>query len=234
VAAALPEAPRDGDAFIITVPAGLTRQVWLTFHSTDLPPGTHRGEILLSSDAVKHSLPLLLTVYPLRFPGQPALHVGGWDYTDAVGRDITPGNRDAVIRHLREHCVDSPWATAAVLPYNLDTARFDEWLQMWPQARQYCVFASVGDTLNNAAMGTPEFEQQVRAFPEVLECHMLMGEKDFLLKVVTRDVEAYEQFLRHRLSTLPSVQEVQSSMALTTVKQTARLPLTALAPGAET
>jgi hypothetical protein len=35
---------------------------------------------------------------------------------------------------------------------------------MWPQARQYCVFASVGDTLNNAAMGTPEFEQQVRAW----------------------------------------------------------------------
>ena len=77
-------------------------------------------------------------------------------------------------------------------------------------------------------------EAAMRAFPEVLECHMLMGETDFLLKVVTRDVEEYERFLRDRLSSLASVLEVQSSMALTTVKQTARLPLTALAPGAET
>lgn len=75
----------------------------------------------------------------------------------------------------------------------------------------------------------PEFEQQVRAFPEVLECHMLMGETDFLLKVVTRDVEAYEKFLRHRLAMLPSVHEVQSSMALSTVKQSGRLPLEMLA-----
>lgn len=74
-----------------------------------------------------------------------------------------------------------------------------------------------------------DFEQQVCAFPEVLECHMLMGETDFLLKVVTRDVEAYEQFLRHRLSMLPSVQEVQSSMALSTVKQSGRLPLEVVA-----
>jgi Lrp/AsnC family transcriptional regulator len=83
--------------------------------------------------------------------------------------------------------------------------------------------------VRGARNSLPDFEQQVSAFPEVLECHMLMGEKDFLLKVVTRDVEAYERFLRHRLSTLPSVQEVQSSMALSTVKHTGRLPLEMLA-----
>jgi Lrp/AsnC family transcriptional regulator len=76
-----------------------------------------------------------------------------------------------------------------------------------------------------------DFEEQVRAFPEVLECHMLMGETDFLLKVLTQDVEAYERFLRERLSSLPSVQQVQSSMALTTVKDTARLPLEQLSGG---
>ena len=73
-----------------------------------------------------------------------------------------------------------------------------------------------------------EFERTVQAFPEVLECHMLMGETDFLLKVVTRDVEGYERFLRERLSMIPSVQEVQSSMALTTVKSSAQLPLAML------
>jgi Lrp/AsnC family transcriptional regulator len=79
--------------------------------------------------------------------------------------------------------------------------------------------------IRGARHSLADFEERVRAFPEVLECHMLMGETDFLLKVVTRDVESYERFLRHRLSTLPSVQEVQSSMALSTVKETARLPL---------
>ena len=73
-----------------------------------------------------------------------------------------------------------------------------------------------------------EFEATVQGFPEVLECHMLMGETDFLLKVVTQDVEGYEQFLRNKLSTIPSVQEVQSSMALTSVKSTSELPLGAL------
>jgi len=73
-----------------------------------------------------------------------------------------------------------------------------------------------------------EFEATIKSFPEVLECHMLMGETDFLLKVVTEDVEGYERFLRNKLSIIPSVQEVQSSMALTTVKHTTELPIAAL------
>ncbi len=75
-----------------------------------------------------------------------------------------------------------------------------------------------------------EFERTVRGFPEVLECHMLMGEIDFLLKVVTRDVASYEVFLRGRLSVLPAVSEVRSSMALTPVKESTELPLGLLAP----
>jgi Lrp/AsnC family transcriptional regulator len=82
--------------------------------------------------------------------------------------------------------------------------------------------------VRGARNSVAEFEEQVRAFPEVLECHMLMGETDFLLKVLTRDVEDYERFLRGRLAALPQVQAVQSSMALSTVKQTQALPLAAL------
>ena len=163
VAAALPEARRDDDVFIITVPSGMTRQVWLTFHPTDIKPGTHRGTIALASGKTKLRVPLMLRVYPLRFPDQPAFHLGGWDYSDAVkGRDVTLENRDAFIRQLRGHFVDSPWATGAVLPYNFDTTRFDEWLQLWPGARQYCVFAAVGEQIGRAKMGTPEFDAKVR------------------------------------------------------------------------
>lgn len=79
--------------------------------------------------------------------------------------------------------------------------------------------------VRGARSSLAEFESTVRSFPEVLECHMLMGETDFLLKVVTRDVESYERFLRDQLSCIPAVQEVQSSMALTSVKSTTELPL---------
>jgi Lrp/AsnC family transcriptional regulator len=65
----------------------------------------------------------------------------------------------------------------------------------------------------------------VRRFPEVQECFMLMGEIDFLLKVVTRDVASYEEFLRTKLSRLAAVGEVRSSMVLSPIKETTALPL---------
>jgi Lrp/AsnC family transcriptional regulator len=70
-----------------------------------------------------------------------------------------------------------------------------------------------------------QFEDTVRRFPEVQECFMLMGEIDFLLKVVTRDVASYEDFLRGKLSRLTAVGEVRSSMVLSPIKETTALPL---------
>jgi Lrp/AsnC family transcriptional regulator len=54
---------------------------------------------------------------------------------------------------------------------------------------------------------------------------MLMGEVDFLLRVVTRDVESFEEFLRQRLAVIEGVRDITSSIALSTVKCTVRLPL---------
>lgn len=76
-----------------------------------------------------------------------------------------------------------------------------------------------------ARQSLADFEDAIRAFPEVQECYMLMGDIDFLLKVVTRDVPAYEQFLREKLSRIPAVQEVRSNIALTPVKESTELPL---------
>lgn len=76
------------------------------------------------------------------------------------------------------------------------------------------------------------FEEAVRAAPEVLECYMLMGEVDFLLRVVARDVDDYERFLRKKLAILPGVRDIKSSIALSTVKSTTVLPLGHLEEGA--
>jgi Lrp/AsnC family transcriptional regulator len=75
----------------------------------------------------------------------------------------------------------------------------------------------------------PQFEEAVRRLPEVVECHTLLGETDYLLRVVTRDTVSYEAFFRRHLSQIASVQFTNSSMALSEVKSTTELPLSLLA-----
>jgi Lrp/AsnC family transcriptional regulator len=70
-----------------------------------------------------------------------------------------------------------------------------------------------------------EFAEAIRAFPEVLECYVLMGPVDFLIRVVASDIEAYERFFFNRLSQLPGVQEVNSTVALSEIKATTALPI---------
>jgi len=70
-----------------------------------------------------------------------------------------------------------------------------------------------------------EFADAIRAFPEVLECYVLMGSVDFLIRIVATDIEAYERFFFDRLSQLPGVQEVNSTVALSEIKATTELPI---------
>jgi len=171
IAAAMPEARKADRAYRIEIEPGLTRQIWLSFHPRDLTAGLYEGAVAISPGPVK--IPIKLRVYPFRFPDQPSLHLGGWDYTDRDSRyEVTPQNRAALIRDLRELFVDSPWATSAVLPPgkydrqgNLieqpQTRYFEQWLRRWPNARRYCVFASVGNTFAGFQIGTPAFENAV-------------------------------------------------------------------------
>jgi len=86
------------------------------------------------------------------------------------------------------------------------------------------VFAHVKLTAHGRSK-VAEFSDTIRQLPEVMECHLLLGHVDFLLRIVTPDLEAYERFFFERLSQLPDVQEVTSSIVLTEVKQTNELPI---------
>src|SRR3546814_3348159 len=66
------------------------------------------------------------------------------------------------------------------------------------------IFAHVGLT-SQAETDLARFEQMVGEWPEVRECHMLMGEADFLLKIVARDWDAFQRFLTSRLTPAPLV-----------------------------
>jgi len=77
----------------------------------------------------------------------------------------------------------------------------------------------------NGRQAVHEFEERIRSFPEVTECYVMLGRIDFLLRIVTQDVESYEKLFRDHLSQLPGVQELHSSVAMSEVKYTTELPL---------
>jgi Lrp/AsnC family transcriptional regulator len=70
-----------------------------------------------------------------------------------------------------------------------------------------------------------EFEQAIVAYPEVTECYTMTGNMDYLLRIVTADIQSYERFLREHLSQMPAVLEVHSSIAITEIKYSTQLPL---------
>lgn len=70
------------------------------------------------------------------------------------------------------------------------------------------------------------FEQEVRGYPEVMECAVVTGQAaDYLVKAVVPDMEYYERFLLGRLTRIPGVTGVQSSFELRRVIQRTELPL---------
>ncbi|MFQ5548790.1 MAG: Lrp/AsnC family transcriptional regulator [Woeseia sp.] len=69
------------------------------------------------------------------------------------------------------------------------------------------------------------FAETVRSYPEVLDCYVLLGNVDFLLRIVAEDIKGYERFMFDKLSQLPGVQEINSNIALSEIKHTTVLPI---------
>ena len=69
------------------------------------------------------------------------------------------------------------------------------------------------------------FEKAVSKIPDVLECHLMAGSADYILKVVAEDTEDYSRIHRQHLTRLPGVAQMQSSFALRTVFKTTALPI---------
>ena len=86
------------------------------------------------------------------------------------------------------------------------------------------VFAQVKLTSHGRSNLT-DFAEAVRKYPEVLDCYVVLGNIDFLLRIVAEDIKGYERFIYEKLSQLPGVQEVNSSMALSEIKHTTVLPI---------
>ena len=88
------------------------------------------------------------------------------------------------------------------------------------------VFVSI--TLNRQEQADlAAFEEAVRRVPEVMECYLMTGQQDYLLRVVVTDPADFERLHSQHLTRLPGVARVQSSFALRTVRKSAELPVRA-------
>jgi Lrp/AsnC family transcriptional regulator, cysteine-sensing transcriptional activator len=77
----------------------------------------------------------------------------------------------------------------------------------------------------NDELSLEAFEDQVRQFPEIVECHTVTGSADYFLKIITRDIKHYEVFMRRQLLQVPLVSNINSNVAVTQIKYTTSLPL---------
>ncbi len=69
-----------------------------------------------------------------------------------------------------------------------------------------------------------QFENHMRDLPEVRECHMLNGEIDFILKIVSHDLQSFQEFLTSKLTPAPNVASVKTSLTIRTAKQLPGVP----------
>lgn len=85
------------------------------------------------------------------------------------------------------------------------------------------LFAQVKMTAHGRRL--PNFIEIIKDIPQILECYTLMGNVDFLLKIVVKDIQEYENLWWNQLSQIEGVQEISSTIAMTAVKYTTKLPI---------
>jgi Lrp/AsnC family leucine-responsive transcriptional regulator len=94
-----------------------------------------------------------------------------------------------------------------------------------PQSLGLGVVAYVSLNIHGGAFDrVRDIEARIRDFPQILECHTVSGDHDYLLKVVTRDLKALSQFLADQLMQIPGVDDVRSMICLEEIKALSPLP----------
>lgn len=167
------------NAIDLSLYAGCNSQIWFSFKRPSCK-GTHNGTVkVVAGGASVATIPLKLVVHDIEFPKLPSIHVGGWDYTNTMGRYYgTPDNLENTIAIMRDTYVDSPWATNAVMPggakydkeghltnpKELDFSEWNKWTKMWAGSRKYCVFWAIGSKFHGVPPTDPRFNNMITEY----------------------------------------------------------------------
>ena len=138
---------------------------------------------------------------------QQDARVSNLELAKAVGLSPTPCLRR--IRRLESDGVIAGYAAV------LDQARVGLPVSVFAQVRM--------DSHDNDTLA--RFEETVRAWPEILECYLMTGARDYLLRIVVEDVAAYERFIKEKLTRIPGIGSIESSFALNQIKHVSALPI---------
>lgn len=180
VAAALLQAPHKGDGWTITLSPGLPRQVWFDVNSALIPAGTYQGSVRFDAGGQKTAAAdLSLRVTNVTLPAEQTLILGGWDYSDCGGRyNVNKTNIESFVKTIQAYGVNGPWSDPPVVFSNVqgkesadgtfdvsfDTALMDQWLSLWPDAKEYYIFLSVPETFLGHRYDTAQFSAAVAAW----------------------------------------------------------------------
>jgi Lrp/AsnC family leucine-responsive transcriptional regulator len=131
------------------------------------------------------------------------------ELADAVGLSASPCLRR--VKHLEDTGVIRGYATLVD-----------------PEAIGLPVSVFVQVTLEKQAESSLEaFETHIAGWPEVMECYLMTGDADYLLRVVAADLTAYQEFLMQKLTRVAGVASIKSSFALRRIQYRTALPLAA-------
>ena len=189
--------PGEGNRLRFRIPAGASKQVWISFARPTVPAGTYVGRLSarFANGAEALTGSVQLTVRDLDFPSQPRLMLGGFDYSIGdCSYYRAPRNAKANQAMMREIYANVFWAPPAVMPKgakygpdgallnaeHLDFRLWDEWVARFPDARRYAVYLSVnGNRLKDGRfafagepVGTARFERMVTDYFQAWRAHM--------------------------------------------------------------
>ncbi|MBR2440554.1 MAG: discoidin domain-containing protein [Lentisphaeria bacterium] len=170
-AAALKAAPVN-KTLTTVVPAGCTRQIWVSMEKPTAKAGDYKAQVIASAKGQADlKADLNLKIHDLDFPETVSLHVGGWSYS----HNWTGKKLEENLKIMKEISVDSPWADYRIAPGGakfgkdgkllnpdeLNFTKWDAWQKCWPNVRNYCIFWGGWNSFGGFHRSSQEFQQAV-------------------------------------------------------------------------
>lgn len=149
------------------------------------------------------------------------------DATDVAILDVLQGDGRVTNTDLADRVALSPSACLRRVRRLEDEGVIDRYVALVSAeavGRSTSVFVEISLSSQREEL-LDEFEERIRATPEVMECHLMTGDADYLVKVQCSDVADYERIHRQYLAVLPGVSRLRTSFALRTVLATTALDL---------
>lgn len=181
VAAALIPAKSAGEnRWSVALSPGLSTQVWFDVRSNGLPAGTYDGTIRFEAESLAPvDVSGTLRILPVTFPDEQTLILGGWDYADGGGAyNVNAVNLDSFLATMKAYRVNGPWGRpplvysgveckktdSGAFDVSFDTRPMDEWLALWPDAKEYFIFLSAPNSFAGFAVDADGFNAAVAAW----------------------------------------------------------------------